>query len=386
MRIKNGAAAIATAFLLAAGSQPAIAEPGVSPTEVVVGQVAALAGPAAALGNGMRTGLLAAFAEANAAGGVNGRKIQLVSRDDSYEPEDSAAQTKRLVDDGSVFALIGPVGTPTSKAAQPIAQAGGVPFIGPFTGAAFLRDPALSHVVNVRASYDQETEEWVKHLTEDLGIKSIAILYQNDAFGQAGLSGVKKAMDKRSMALAAEATYERNTTAVKPAVEAMLAAKPEAVVMVGAYAPVAEFIAQAKKGGLDSLFVNISFVGSDALASTLGPVGEGVVITQVVPFPWDASVPVVKSYQAALKAHAAGERPSFVSLEGYVVGRLFVKALEKAGAEPTRQALMDAMNGTHDLGGFSLTFGPGDNQGSDKVYFTVLNADGSFMPVDKLVR
>ncbi|WP_205574554.1 ABC transporter substrate-binding protein [Indioceanicola profundi] len=384
--MKMGLAAIAAAALIGLGASPARAEPGVAEKEIVLGQVAALAGPASALGNGMRTGLLAAFGEANAAGGIHGRTINLVSRDDSYEPEDSAAQTRRMAEEAGIFALIGPVGTPTSKAAQPIAQEAGIPFIGPFTGAGFLRDPALSNVINVRASYDQETEEWIKHLVEDLGIKSIAILHQDDSFGQAGLSGVQKAMDKRGMSLTAAATYPRNTTDVKPAVDAIVAAKPEAVVMVGAYAPVAAFIGQAKKAGLNALFLNISFVGSEALADTLGPIGEGVVITQVVPFPWDSSVPVVRDYQAALKTHAGGERPGFVSLEGYLVGRLFLSALEKAGPSPTREALMKAMQGTHDLGGFALTFGPGDNQGSDRVYFTVLNADGSFLPVTKLVR
>lgn len=200
---------------LVALATPALAEPGVTEKEIVVGQVAALGGPASALGNGMRTGLQAAFAAANAAGGVHGRRIRLVSRDDSYEPDDSAAQTARLVKEGNIFALLGPVGTPTSRAAQPIAQEAGLPFIGPFTGAAFLRDPALTNVVNVRASYDQETEKWVRHLTEDLGVSRIAILYQDDSFGQAGLSGVQKALDRRGMSLTASATYPRNTTNVK---------------------------------------------------------------------------------------------------------------------------------------------------------------------------
>ncbi|NWH07167.1 MAG: ABC transporter substrate-binding protein [Alphaproteobacteria bacterium] len=364
----------------------ALAEDGVTPTEIRVGQVAALEGPASALGNGMRIGLLTAFAEVNAKGGVNGRQITLVSRDDSYEPEDSAAQTKAMIEEEKVFALIGPVGTPTTKSAQPIATAAGVPFIGPFTGAGFLRDGALTNVVNVRASYNQETEEWVKRLTEDLGVKSIAIVYQNDAFGQAGLSGVEAAMTKRGLTLSAKATYERNTIAVEEAVASMVATKPDAVVMVGAYAPCAEFIRQARKAGLDATYVNISFVGSDALAEDLGADGEGVVITQVVPFPWDESLSIVKDYHAALAAHGGGEKPGFVSLEGYLVGRFFIAALEKAGSEPTRASLLSAISstGTFDLGGFTLNYGAGDNQGSDQVFFTVIKADGSFMAIDKL--
>jgi ABC-type branched-subunit amino acid transport system substrate-binding protein len=183
---------------------PAAAEDGVSSDTIVFGQAAPLEGPASALGLGMRAGILAAFEEINRAGGVHGRSLKLVSLDDGYEPDRSIAQTKKLIEEDKVFALIGPVGTPTSKAAQPIATAAHVPFIGPFTGAGFLRDPKLDNVINIRASYDAETEAWIKHLTEDLKVKKIAIFFQDDAFGRAGYDGVKKAMDKRGMQLVAE--------------------------------------------------------------------------------------------------------------------------------------------------------------------------------------
>src|SRR5262245_16089799 len=188
------------------------AEPGVSDVRIVFGLSAAFDGPAAALGLGMREGILAAFSEANASGGVNNHKLELVSYDDGYEPEKAIANTKRLIDEDGVFALVGEVGTPTSNAAQPIATEKGVPFIGPFTGAAFLRNPSLGNVINIRGSYDQETEAWIEHLTTDLGMSRIGILYQDDTFGRAGLSGVSKAMEKRRMKLVAEGTYERRTT------------------------------------------------------------------------------------------------------------------------------------------------------------------------------
>ncbi|MEQ9573948.1 MAG: ABC transporter substrate-binding protein, partial [Rhodospirillales bacterium] len=238
--------------------------------KIVLGQSAALGGPAAALGTGMKTGLMAAFKEANDAGGVHGRKIELISYDDGYEPERAIANTNKLIDQDKVFALIGAVGTPTSKAAQPISTAKMVPFIGPFTGAGFLRDPKNSNVINVRATYDLETETWIKHLTEDLGFKNIAILYQDDGFGRVGLSGVTKAMDKRGLKISAEGTYPRNTTAVKKAILAIKKVKPEAVVMVGAYKPIAEFIKLAKQVKMEAVFVNISFVGSKALSAELG--------------------------------------------------------------------------------------------------------------------
>ncbi|QQP89700.1 ABC transporter substrate-binding protein [Skermanella sp. TT6] len=362
------------------------ADPGVFPDRIVLGQAAPFDGPAKALGTGMREGLLAAFAEANAAGGVKGRRIELVTADDGYEPERSVAATRRLIEGDGVFALVGPVGTPTSKAAQPLAEAAGVPFVGPFTGASFLRDPKLSTVVNVRASYDEEAEAWVRHLTEDLGAARIAIFYQDDSFGQAGLAGVEKAMAKRGMELAARGTYARNTTAVKSALLDIRKAAPDAVVMVGAYAPSAEFIRLARKLKMETTFVNISFVGSDALARELGAEGAGVVVSQVVPVPTDSDIPMVASYRAALAAAAPDAKPGFVSLEGYAVGRLMVEALKAIEGEPTRAALLDAIRdkGAFDLGGLPLAYGPGDNQGSDKVFMTVIQPDGSFKAVDKL--
>ena len=334
----------------------------------------------------MQQGLNAAFDEVNAKGGVHGRKLKLISVNDGYEPDRAIAATKKLIEEDKVFALIGPVGTPTSAAAQPIATAAKVPFIGAFTGAGFLRNPKLENVINVRASYDAETEAWVKHLTEDLKISKIAIFYQDDAFGRAGLSGFKKAMDKRNMTIAAEATYERNTVAVKSGLLSLKRAEPEAVVMVGAYKPVAEFIKLARKVNFNPVFVNISFVGANALAKELGPEGKGVIVSQVVPFPGDASLKVVADYQAAIKK--AGGEPEFVSLEGYLVGRLAIAALEKAGKDVTRESLVKTIKdtGKFDIGGLMMTYGPENNEGLDKVFMTIIEADGTFKPIEKMIK
>jgi branched-chain amino acid transport system substrate-binding protein len=375
------AAALAAGAIAIASSSPAAAEDGVTADAIMFGQAAVLEGPASALGQGMRAGIQAAFDEVNARGGVHGRKLKLTSRDDGYEPDRAIAQTKKLIDEDKVFALIGPVGTPTSAAAQPIATAAKVPFIGAFTGAGFLRNPKLDNVINVRASYGAETEAWIKHLTEDLKIKKIAIFYQDDAFGRAGLDGVMAAMKKRGLELAAEATYERNTVAVKTALLTLKRAEPEAVVMVGAYKPCAELIRLARKLEFGPVFVNISFVGAIALAKELGADGKGVVVSQVVPFPWDTSLKVVADYQAAIKA-----APDFVSLEGYLVGRLVITALDKAGPQPTREGLLKTIKdtGKFDIGGLSMTFGPTKNEGLDRVFLTIVQSDGSFKPVEKL--
>ncbi len=365
------------------------AEPLVTADRIVFGQAAALGGPASALGMGMRQGILAAFAEANKAGGVKGRKLELVSKDDGYEPRRSAAATRELIEKDRVFALVGPVGTPTSLAAQPIAADYDVPFVGPFTGAEVFRDAAMRpNVVNVRASYARETEMMVERLTGDLGAAKIAVFYQNDAFGQAGLSGVKLALSKRNLRLAGEGTYERNTVAVGEALAAIQKEKPEAVVMVGTYKPCAEFIRQAKQARLGATFVVISFVGSDALAAELGEHGPGVVVTQVVPFPRDPSIPVVKRYQDALKAVEPSAAPGFVSLEGYLVGRLVAAALGRLDGAPTREGFLRAIlaGAPFDVDGFKMKSGAGNNQGSDQVFLTVIGPDGAFRAVDRLKK
>src|SRR3981189_3375083 len=201
-------------FVVARPPEAGAGEAGVSSDTILFGQAAALEGPSSALGQGMRQGILAAFAEINARGGIHGRKLKLISRDDGYDPDRSVAQTVKLNEGDKGFALIGAVGTPTTTATVPIAKANNVPFIGPFTGAEFLRSPDLLNVVNIRASYGAEAAAWIKYLTEKRHVKRIAIFYQDDSFGRDGLDGVKRALEKRDMELVAEGTYERNTRAV----------------------------------------------------------------------------------------------------------------------------------------------------------------------------
>jgi ABC-type branched-subunit amino acid transport system substrate-binding protein len=361
-------------------------EIGVTADRILFGQTAALSGPSSALGLKMRQGILAAFAEVNGKGGVHGRKLELISRDDGYDPDRSVLQTVKLIDENQVFALIGAVGTPTSLVTVPIAKEKNVPFIGPFTGASFLREPGLRNVVNIRASYGAEAEAWVKHLTEDRHIKRIAIFYQDDSYGRDGLAGLKLALQKRGMELVAEGTYERNTKAVGSALRTLKRAEPEAVVMVGTYAPCAEFIKLARQGGFNPVFVNISFVGANALAEELGSKGEGVIVSQVVPFPWDASIRVVADYQAAVKALDPELEPDFVSLEGYLSGRLAAAALEMAGPNPTRAGMLQVIDGVgrFDISGDVLTVGPKMRDTEARVFLTLIRPDGTFKPVDRL--
>lgn len=365
---------------------PAATEEGVTGDRIRFGQSAALSGPAAELGLEMRRGIMAAFAEANASGGIEGRRIELITRDDHYEPEAAIANTEALIGEDRVFALIGAVGTPTSAATEPIARAAGVPFIAPFTGAEFLRDPALTNVVNIRASYFEETETIVDRLVRDRGATRIAVLYQDDSYGRTGLAGVGRALERRGMALAGAGAYVRNTTAVKTALLGLRGARPEAIIVIGAYLPSAVFTQWARRLGIDALVVNISFVGANALAEALGPAGEGVYVTQVVPFPEGNAMPLLAEYRAALAAYDPALKPGFGSLEGYIAGRLTLDVLRRLGPEPTRRGFLAALAGVgaYDIGGFKLRYGPRNNRGSDQVFLTMIRGDGSVVPVEDM--
>ncbi len=384
------AGGIVWASAAGAQSEGGQGEHGVFPDSIVFGQSAAQSGNARELGEGMNLGIRAAFEEANRTGGVHGRLLRLQLRDDRYEGEPAVANTRELIAHG-VFGLIGAVGTPTSQVAEPIASAAGVPYIGAFTGASLLRGSEQRYVVNLRASYDQETEEMVERLTTDLGHRRIAILYQDDSYGRAGWNGVRQALGRRNLALVGEGTYVRNTSAIKRALLDIRDSGPQAVIIIGAYRAAAHFILWGRKLGVNAVFVNISFVGSNALLSELGRGGEGVVVTQVVPFPRDVSVPVVAQYQEALQAVAPAAQPGFVSLEGYLAGRLAVEVLRRStradGPPPTREAFLRTLHeaGPIDLGGFIVSYGPEDNQGSDAVFLTVIR-EGRFVPITRLNR
>ena len=292
---------------------------------ITFGQSAALSGDAEYLGTNMRTGILAAFNEVNNTGGVHGYQLKLISMDDMYEPEKAIKNTRALVEEDQVFALIGAVGTPTSKAVLPLISELSVPYIGPFTGAEFLRTTKKS-VINIRASYYQEAEVIVERLLKDLNTKRISVLYQDDSYGRAGLKGVTLALKKKNKKIVSQGRYPRNTTAVKVALLEIMSANPEAVVIVGAYLPVAKFVKLAESVNFNPVFICLSFVGTSALQQQLTRQGgskNSIVVTQVVPFPFNTSHPLVASYQKAVKKDF-----NFVSLEGYLTGRFTIEALK----------------------------------------------------------
>lgn len=356
-------------------SQTAIAQ-GVTADTILIGQSAALSGPAEQLGKEMKAGAEAYFDVVNKSGGIGGRKIKLISLDDGYEPEIAAANTKKLISEESVLALFGYVGTPTSNAALPIFSQAKVPFIGAFTGAQSLREPFNRYVFNVRASYFDETEAIVQHLVLS-GAKRIAVFYQNDAYGKAGLAGVERAMKKRNLEISSTATVERNTVDVAKAVQTLSKDNPAAVVMISAYKSCAAFIKEMQRAGAFPQFWNVSFVGSKALATELGDAGRGVQISQVVPFPFSDYNPIVREYQ---KRIGGADKSSFTSLEGYLAAKVLVEGLKRAGKNPTRESLVDGLSnlGKVDLGGFTVSYGPGNHNGSNFVDLTIISGDGKF--------
>ena len=362
-------------FAVSSFSMPLLAQ-GVSADTILIGQSAALSGPAERLGKEMKAGAEAYFDVVNKAGGVNGRMIKLLTVDDGYEPDKAAANTKKLIAEDKVLALFGYVGTPTSNAALPIFSAAKVPFIGAFTGAQSLREPFNRYIFNVRASYFDETEQIVAHLVQQ-GITKIAVFYQDDAYGKAGLAGVEQAMKKRKLEIAGTGTVERNTTNVAAAVGKLAKSGTDAIIMISAYKSCAAFIRAMKLAGGLQQFWNVSFVGSKALSSELGDEGIGVQISQVVPFPWSDVNPIVRDYQ---KHIGGASKYSFTSLEGYIAAKVLVEGLKRAGKNPTRESLVDALAGMGktDLGGFTVSYSPTDHNGSTFVDLTIISRAGTF--------
>lgn len=355
------------------------AETGVTDAEIQVGQFAAQTGPAAELGKRMQLGILAHFNAVNAAGGISGRTLKLVSRDDGYEPEKAAAAVKALIEEDKVFALIGSVGTPTTLAAVPAINAAGIPLIGPFTGAQALREPFNRNLFHVRASYFDETERIVQHLST-VGITKIAIFYQNDSYGKAGLEGVMRALTKRNLKPAASVTVERNSVDVAAPLAEILKAAPEAVIQISAYKSCAALIKQARAKAYGGQFFNVSFVGSKALAEELGDAGAGVTISQVVPFPYTPSSAIVREYQQRMME--AGHKDfDFSSMEGFLAAKVFTEGLRRAGKNLTRESLMTALESIrdHNIGGFTVNYGPKSHEGSRFTDLTIIGRGGKFM-------
>ena len=345
---------------------------------IVLGQSAAFSGPAAQLGIQFNQGAKLFFDQLNAAGGVGKRMVEIRTLDDGYEPDRCAENTRKLIAD-DVFALFGYVGTPTSLAAVPLFNQAKVPFFAPFTGAESLRQPFNRLVFHVRASYYDETALIVRQLV-NLGVKKIAVFHQNDAYGKAGLDGVNKALAEHKLPLAGAATVERNSVDVAAAVEKLVAAKPDAVVQIAAYGASAAFVRAARKAGFGGTFYNVSFVGTQALADELGKDGAGVVVSQVVPSPYQPSRQITREFLDAIKKAGDKVQPNYSSMEGFLAARIFTEGLRQAAASGkiSRDSFISGMEGlgTQVISGFPVSFGPNDHTASSFVEMSMLTGDG----------
>lgn len=363
-------------FTLAAGAAAVLgASRAIAQEErLVLGQSAAFSGAAAQLGIQFHAGAKLAFDQLNAQGGVGRRQIHIHQLDDGYEPDRCAENTQKLIGE-DVFALFGYIGTPTSVVALPMATKEKVPFIAPFTGAMSLRQPFNRMAFHLRASYNDETALIVKQLT-NLGLKKIAVFYQNDVYGKAGLDGVTQALALQNLKPVVTSTVERNSVDVTKAVADIVPAAPDAVVQISAYKSCAAFIRAARKAGYGGTFYNVSFVGTQALADELGKDGAGVVVSQVVPSPYNAANAITREFVAAAKK-AGNVQVNFSSMEGYLAARMLAEGLKRA-PKPNREGLVAGLESIGDisLGGFALSLSPSNHVASKFVELSMLTGDG----------
>ncbi len=358
------------------------AEVGVTDTTVTLGMTAPFSGPNGAYGQDMKNVITRYFEQINKAGGVNGRKIELVSLDDGYETDKTVANTKKLIEENKVFALLQYYGSsPTTQAMNDVFGPAKVPLVGTISGAGTLRQAVKDHpnnryMFNVRASYADETEAIVNQLV-GLGVKNIAVFYQNDGFGKSGLEGVTSALKKHNLAPAAVATVERNSLEVDGAVKTIAKSSPQAVIMVTLYKPTAAFVKAMRKANQNPQFMTLSPVGADLLVKELGNDARGIGISQVMPYPFNDTTPVVREYQRLQQA-AKDTNYSYYGIEGYVTAKVMVEAIKRTGKDLTRENLVKTLEGmgNYDAGGFRVSFTPNDRSGSHFVDLTVIGSGG----------
>ena len=362
--------------------------PGVTETEILLGSSSALEGHASFLGTQYTRGSQAYFDEVNAAGGIHGRQVRLVALDDGYDPPRTVANTKRLIEVDRVFMLFGYVGTPTSVRVIEDVHEAATPAFGFFTGAEALRTPFRPQMFHVRASYYAEAEGAVSYFVDRLGLRNLAVMYQDDAFGHAVLTGIQLALHRREMGLSSIGTYERGTMAVDRAAATIASSNAEAVLMVGTYAPLARFVKLSHERGFEPYFHTVSFVGSEAFARELRDVQEvdsaqyeRIIVTQVVPSPLADGLEAVTEYRRLAEKHYPEDPLNYVALEGFVNARVLVEILRRAGPDLTRAKLIQTIEDLRDFdAGIGQTVGYGrvDHKGLDAVFYSRLQEDGTF--------
>lgn len=374
----------ATALSLAAFLNHAT-EPGITDSSITLGMSAPLSGPNGAYGTDMLQTIKSYFDSINKNGGIHGRTLELVALDDGYETERTLANTHTLIKDKNVFALLSYYGSsPTTEAMNKVFGPAKVPLVGTISGAGTLREPMSAnpnsrYMFHVRTSYANETAVIVNHLTT-VGVTRVAVFYQNDGFGKSGLEGINKALARQKLEPIAVGTVERNSLDVSKAVDTIAKSNPQAVIMVTLYKPTAAFMKAMKQAGQNPIFTTLSPVGTEQLVQELGSLDpRGLGISQVVPYPWKASIPVVHEYQSF---SAKPGTYSYYGLEGYLMARTMVEGLTRMGSkDPSREKLVSALEGMRDVdfGGFRVNYSPTSHQGSSFVELTVLGPGGKIL-------
>ncbi len=373
------ARALLCAFLISVGSVLA-GEVGVTDNSILIGMTAPFSGPNGAYGLDMKMVINAYFRQLNDAGGIHGRRLELRALDDGYETERAVANTRTLTGQEKVFALLASYGSsPTTAAMNEVFGVAKVPLVGTISGADSLRQSPREnannrYMFNVRASYANETEAIVNQLAS-LGFKNIAVLYQNDGFGKSGLDGVVAALKKHALAPSAVATVERNSVDVAQAVQTIAKVNPQAVIMVTLYKPTAAFVRAMRKAGQTPQFMTLSPVGADLLVQELGDEARGIGISQVMPYPWNDTTPLVNEYHKLLGKQG---KPSYYGLEAYVMAKVLVEAIRKSGKDPTRERLVATLESmqSYDLGGYRVSYSATERRGSRFVDLTVIGSGG----------
>jgi ABC-type branched-subunit amino acid transport system substrate-binding protein len=377
---KRSVARIAALAAFAAAAASAQAQPaGINAQRVLIGQSTPLTGANAELGNDIRNGALAYFRKANEAGGVHGRKIELLSLDDANQVSRAEENTKKLVEDEGVFALFGYASATLSRPALPFVEKHKVPFLAPFTGADPMR-VFHKYVYNMRGSYAEELEKIVDHFAP-LGVKRFAIVHYDDVVGKENFTAVDRALKKRGLAAVSVAAFkDRAKPDIDAGVKEIAAGKPDVVILTTLYKATADFVRVAQKTGLGAQMASNSFPGASPLAKELGKQGEGFIVATVVPPPTKRSLPLVKEYQQAIELQTGKKEFSFTSLESYIGAKVMVEALKRAGPKPTREAFMHALDNLKDfdVGGYSVNFAPDNHNGSSFVELTVIGEGHKF--------
>lgn len=368
------------AIILLLASGYSYAEPGISNDQILIGQSCDFSGLFKEYGNGIKSGATAYFTYINVSGGIRGKKIKLVSIDDHYDTQQCIANTEKLLGQDNVFLLFGYLGTSTTQAVLDTVKKNAVPFFAPVTGSELLRKPVTREVFNIRGSYTDEAESIIEALLMK-NIKKISVFYMDSDYGKNGLGVIEAGLKKRGLSVHSRACYSINgkdTKDINQAANELFASEPEAIIVFAGNAPASSFIEQMKNKKSKAMIVNLSPVGGDLLANKLSNKGVGVVISQIMPFPFDKRVPIVAEYQRYSETYTPDAETGYAGLEGFIAAKALCIIFSKMQTFTRQEFISTAEKLYEYIGGYKVNFTPSDHSGSNMVQFTQI-APGGFL-------